>query len=182
MTDDEEEIRERFAEFDRENAESTERWIEQLQLDEQQAEAFRNHGKHWILIDGEPVSVGLLEWGRWFGEHVEQRIIARDEVVSAGGRIFRVSTVFLGLDHGFGIGGPPLLFETMIFDDPRLNKRLDRYRERFKGLLARDPDAEPEPTIRYDGWQARYATLAEAQAGHARTIQMVKDGKDDWDE
>jgi hypothetical protein len=26
-----------------------------------------------------------------------------------------ISTVFLGLDHGFG--GPPKLFETMIFED-----------------------------------------------------------------
>lgn len=26
-----------------------------------------------------------------------------------------VSTVFLGLDHSYGGGGPPLLFETMIF-------------------------------------------------------------------
>lgn len=26
-----------------------------------------------------------------------------------------VSTVFLGLDHGFDPGGPPLLFETMTF-------------------------------------------------------------------
>jgi hypothetical protein len=28
-----------------------------------------------------------------------------------------VSTVFLGLDHNWDIGGPPLLFETMVFHD-----------------------------------------------------------------
>jgi hypothetical protein len=29
-----------------------------------------------------------------------------------------VSTVFLGLDHNFGEGGAPLLFETMVFGLP----------------------------------------------------------------
>jgi len=28
-----------------------------------------------------------------------------------------VSTVFLGLDHGHLLGGPPVLFETMVFGD-----------------------------------------------------------------
>ena len=27
----------------------------------------------------------------------------------------RVSTVFLGIDHNFGVSGPPLVFETMVF-------------------------------------------------------------------
>ena len=37
-----------------------------------------------------------------------------------------VSTFFLGLDHAFG-GGPPLLFETMIFGMP---ERSEEYQER----------------------------------------------------
>lgn len=28
---------------------------------------------------------------------------------------FRVSTIWLGIDHSFGCPGPPLIFETMIF-------------------------------------------------------------------
>jgi len=37
----------------------------------------------------------------------------------------RISTVFLGLDHGWG-EGPPVLFETMIFGGPE-----DGYQERY---------------------------------------------------
>jgi len=33
------------------------------------------------------------------------------------GRMIVISTVFLGLDHSFG-SGPPLLFETMVFNGP----------------------------------------------------------------
>ena len=53
------------------------------------------------------IPVEMEVWARWFEDadrHV--RDTCRDEV--------RVSTVFLGLDHGFG-HGPPLLFETMVF-------------------------------------------------------------------
>jgi len=48
----------------------------------------------------------IIAWGHWFAtadRHV--RDTARDDV--------RVSTVFLGLDQGFG--GRPKLFETMLF-------------------------------------------------------------------
>lgn len=36
-----------------------------------------------------------------------------------------ISTVFLGIDHRFGDGGPPILFETMIFGG-----KFDEYQER----------------------------------------------------
>lgn len=52
-----------------------------------------------------------------------------------------VSTVFLGIDHNFG-AGPPLLYETMVF--PK-----DAWAEQ---------DCE------------RYATRAEAQAGHVAMV------------
>jgi len=45
---------------------------------------------------------------------VEKRVVAKTDV--AGGS--RVSTVFLGVDHRHFGGGPPLLFETMIFGGP----------------------------------------------------------------
>lgn len=56
----------------------------------------------------------------------------------------RISTVFLGLDHSFG-GGPPVLFETMIFG-------------------ARG---------RWEEFQTRYCTEAEALAGHAMYVEAV---------
>jgi hypothetical protein len=59
----------------------------------------------------------------------------------------RVSTVFLGLDHNFSRSGPPLLFETMVFGGD------------------------------HDEYCDRYATRAEAEAGHAAAVEMVKAGK-----
>jgi hypothetical protein len=66
--------------------------------------------------DGEPI--GLGDWAYLrdaFSPHV-----AETRVDDAW-----VSTVWLGLDHGFGIG-PPLIFETMIFGGP-----LDQYQARY---------------------------------------------------
>ena len=57
----------------------------------------------------------------------------------------RVSTVFLGIDHRHSGNGPPILFETMIFGGAR------------------------------DGWQERYATWDDAQAGHARAVYMLRE-------
>lgn len=62
------------------------------------------------------------------------------------GERHNVSTVHLGLDHSHG-GPVPIIFETMVFSD---NRRLDNYCE-------------------------RYATEAEAVAGHDRIVQMVRD-------
>lgn len=53
-----------------------------------------------------------------------------------------VSTVFLGLNHRWG-GGPPLIFETMIFGGE------------------------------HDEYQERYSTWQEAEAGHKRAVDMV---------
>lgn len=54
-----------------------------------------------------------------------------------------VSTVFLGLDHSFS-GGPPVLFETMIFGG------------------------------KHDDFQDRYLTWDAAEAGHERAVRMVR--------
>ena len=58
----------------------------------------------------------------------------------------RVSTVFLGLDHNWG-DGPPLLFESMIFwpDNPDLDQQM-----------------------------ARYSTWHEAEQGHERLVECVR--------
>jgi hypothetical protein len=57
-----------------------------------------------------------------------------------------VSTVWLGLDHNWG-GGPPLIFETLVFDGPM------------------------------DGEMARYSTEAEAVAGHEAMVKRVQSAR-----
>ncbi|HXH35723.1 MAG TPA: hypothetical protein VNJ54_15175 [Plantibacter sp.] len=83
-------------------------------------------------IDGEPIMQD-----EWIRTPFSDRRVAVDEF--DGGR---VSTVHLGLDHSYG--GPPLIFETMIFDGE------------------------------HDGERWRYTTLAEAKVGHARAVALVK--------
>jgi predicted DNA-binding transcriptional regulator AlpA len=50
----------------------------------------------------------VLTWARWF--ETAERTVASDHVGDV-----HVSTVFLALDHNFGLEGPPVLWETMIF-------------------------------------------------------------------
>lgn len=78
----------------------------------------------YILVDGKPVvEPNLLKWAAWLGNHTRDRIVAKNTLDNK----VEVSTVFLGLDsHGWVSGGPPMLWETMIFGGP-----LDKYQERY---------------------------------------------------
>ena len=78
----------------------------------------------------------LLEWAKAFEN--KDRQLAQDFVGDV-----RVSTVWLGLDHRFGGGGRPLIFETMVFGGP------------------------------LDGEQDRYSTEEQAMAGHAAMLKRV---------
>jgi hypothetical protein len=90
---------------------------------------------------GEPVPVAdVLEWMRWFERAGEQRRVAQTEVFPD----VEVSTVFLGLDHGFVDHEPPILWETLVFG----------------GKL--------------DGEMMRYTTRAKAEAGHHAMIAQVR--------
>lgn len=67
---------------------------------------------------------------------------------------FKVSTVFLGLDHNFSMIGPPRLYETMVFqlkDDGSMTSAEE------KGFN-------------------RYCTWAEAELGHEEIVQELKRG------
>ena len=93
------------------------------------------------ILDGKtPVPCDdIHEWGRQFTD--ADRIVARTEEPK-----YLVSTVFLGSDHSFGFGGPPVVFETMIFADDLLNEE----------------------------YQERYCTWEEAEAGHKRAIEYAE--------
>jgi len=57
-------------------------------------------------IDGN--SVDMETWSDLFER--KKRTLACDDI-----NCYRVSTVFIGIDMGIGLGGLPLIFETMIF-------------------------------------------------------------------
>lgn len=94
---------------------------------------------HYILDGHEPVpEPDVLRWGHWMQS--ADRVV--DKTVVDGQE---VSTVFLGLDHQWGIG-PPVLFETMVFG---LGSSLDEHCE-------------------------RYSTWDDAIAGHDRIVGEVR--------
>ena len=68
----------------------------------------------------------------------QDKIIGKDQFGSVS-----VSTVFLGMDHSFGGGGHPVLFETMIFGGE------------------------------HDQYQERYCTWDEAEKGHQIACDLV---------
>jgi hypothetical protein len=94
----------------------------------------------YILDDlGMPVlEPDLYAWGRWF--ETAERHVAQVHLGDV-----TISTVFLGLDHSWG-GGPPLIFETMVFGGP------------------------------HDGYQERYSTRTEALMGHALAVRLAMGG------
>ncbi len=77
----------------------------------------------------------------WARSMKGNRRVAHDEVGAV-----RISTVFLGLDHSFA-GGPPMLFETMIFGGA------------------------------HDQYQRRCSTWEQAETIHADALAMVNKEK-----
>lgn len=63
---------------------------------------------------------------------------------------FRISTVFLGIDHNWGSSDRPIIFETMIFAKTEKLEKSDLHE-----------------------YQERYCTKEEALEGHKRACNMV---------
>lgn len=80
------------------------------------------HYQHFYVLDGKkPVPChDIDEWGKFMMKH--DRIVKQTHISKDVG----VSTVFLGIDHGFG-SGEPVLFETMIFGGEH-----DGYQQRYR--------------------------------------------------
>lgn len=98
--------------------------------------------------DHSTAPTSMQEWARKF-ESSKDRRVARTELGTVPGLV-TVSTIFLGLDHGWDEGGPPILFETMIIGGP------------------------------LDESQERYSTWDEAVAGHGRWVDKARQRFPRW--
>jgi hypothetical protein len=100
---------------------------------------------YYILVEQQPVPVAdVLTWGAWF--ETADRYVRNTWILARQGTpTLRVSTVFLGLDHAWVPGAPPLLFETMVFGADY-----------------------------WEDFEARYPTWAEAEHGHRQVCAHVR--------
>jgi hypothetical protein len=105
----------------------------------------------YILRNRKPVPASTLEWSVWF-ERIENRRVAFTVIED-----LHVSTVFLGLDHNFGGAGPPILFETMIFDEPHEGRIFGRSK-----------------LVREEIGMERTCTWDEAVAAHERACEKLR--------
>jgi hypothetical protein len=87
---------------------------------------------------GNPIS--FPRWGELFHDR-EYQIVQQDRVAG-----YFVSTVWLGIDHGWGWSERPLIFETMVFHDDGSGDDLEC---------------------------RRYSSEAEARAGHVELVEQV---------
>lgn len=93
-------------------------------------------------MDGKPIT--QEEWVRQY----ENNTIKQDELPNG----YFVSTIWLGLDHGFSHVGPPseripIIFETLVFGSAKCRREIEG---------------------------RRYATKAEAESGHAEFVMKFK--------
>lgn len=86
--------------------------------------------RHYILRDKQVVAIDDLHtWAQWMENNSRQ-------VMHAFGKGYEISTVFLGIDHGFL--NIPLFFETMVFEDGEIedSMRYQTYEEAERGHIA----------------------------------------------
>ena len=97
--------------------------------------------------DGQPIN--QEEWSRLLAG---DRHVALTQAAAG----VEVSTVYLGLDHNFGLGGPPIIYETLVFGG-ELDGEQDRYPNRHAALAGHDQmvakvrDAENAPANHQGG-------------------------------
>lgn len=137
-------------------------------------------GSEWYRLDdrGEPVPIGGIEdyiaytglgeafpakglWG-----HPKQ-IVARSNVGN-----YRISTVFLFLDHNWGPGGPPVLWETMAFRHDK--GKAHRENEKTRAKLG----IPPRPASDWDNYTGEEyfrcsGSREQAEAQHLRVCKKM---------
>lgn len=92
--------------------------------------------RYWVLDENNnPAPAGVMGWGqqRESGGHLveltEFHVAGQTEPVV-------VSTVFLGMDHGFGFGARPVLFETLVRPGDALQEQYCSWDEAVAGHKA----------------------------------------------
>ena len=135
-------------------------------------------GKYYILGDDhEVIRVDdVLTWDQWMHDHQKDIQVANDII----GERYEVSTVFFGLNMGFGDiaalwlhpdlpAPPPLLFETCVFtlapgfrsSEPMVGEDFWAYVQLIR-------------TDMLDGVGGRWCTWAEARAEHQRVVKGLE--------
>ena len=79
-------------------------------------------------FDGEPISQE-----QWCDLFMAERHVALTTINDT----VEISTVWLGIDHNFGLGGAPLIYETMVFGG-KLDGTQDRYANQHAALAGHD--------------------------------------------
>src|SRR4030095_16791316 len=144
-------------------------------MGEAEARIWLEYRDHYVMNEAmEPVAVPFAEWAVYF-EKREERQIRRDHLGQ-----WMISTVFLGLDHGFRHPDEtdatyrPVLWETMIFYEPTLahnyTMRLPRFNPKTGGFSGPRFKSAPFP----HECQWRYRSTPEAIAGHERAVRLVQ--------
>ena len=145
---------------------------------EDSARTWLRYGDHYVMDDDmNAVEVPFVEWAVYTEEHRDERQIRRDILGE-----WLISTVFLGLDHGFRHGFrrfdrpegyKPVLWETMIFHEPMLHRPF-----RFPKIQYGKGNWSGVPRIKAAAFPAdcqwRYTSTREAIAGHERAVQLVQ--------
>ena len=117
---------------------------------------------------GEPLT--LEEWGRVF-EDIEYRRVGYDEIApTTRYPASYVSTVWLGLDHNLFPNGPPLIFETMRFEQVPTQDHEITGRKFHQALEF--PSSDP-PHDYVD--QERYSTEEQASLGHKAIVRLIQE-------
>lgn len=108
----------------------------------------------------------------------EYKVVQQDHVDN-----WLVSTVWLGIDHDFTGKGPPIIFETMVFDQSQEGlqesaetmKKGAKAAEEMTGRKYPEPDPEKVP-LGPEAFMDRYATEEEARKGHQVALLAARAG------
>lgn len=123
-------------------------------------------GSKYFILEGQVVKpvYRVEDWALWMSTNPNTRI-AKTE-----GDGYIVSTVFIGLDHNYG-GGPPEIFETMVFKQGEATnldcERCGTYKQALKN---------------HEYYVKQYIGLQEKKLEETKEVKKVKNFTDDIEE